>query len=205
MKKYFILTLFIISSNFGYAQNTFVDSILSFQENYKKAFLTDEESPVKREDLQFLRFFKPDINYRVIAKFKRTPKEKPFEMDTHSGKTKNYIKYGEVTFLLEGREQKLNVYQSMDLIKTEEHKNDLFIPFKDLTNYESTYGGGRYLDFTINDIIKNTLMIDFNKAYNPYCAYASGYSCPIPPEENKMKAKVLAGERNYRKPGIEQQ
>jgi uncharacterized protein (DUF1684 family) len=74
------------------------------------------------------------------------------------------------------------------------------VPFGDATSGFESYGGGRYLDFTISDIKNNFLPIDFNKAYNPYCAYTAGYSCPIPPKENLLNASISAGEKNYGKP-----
>lgn len=93
----------------------------------------------------------------------------------------------------------LEVYQSPALMQKEELKDYLFIPFNDLTNYETTYAGGRYLDISRKDIKNNQVVIDFNKCYNPYCAYASGYSCPIPPAANKLNAKIEAGEKMFGK------
>jgi uncharacterized protein (DUF1684 family) len=75
----------------------------------------------------------------------------------------------------------------------------LFIPFNDLTNYEETYGGGRYLDVSTTDIVNGKMVVDFNKSYNPYCAYSDGYNCPIPPDANKLQVTIKAGEKNYGK------
>ncbi len=79
------------------------------------------------------------------------------------------------------------------------YKNYLFLPFTDLTSGNRSYGGGRYLDFLMEDIKSNTLIIDFNKAYNPYCAYTTGYNCPIPPRENDLPVAIPAGEMEYSK------
>ena len=81
-------------------------------------------------------------------------------------------------------------------MQKEEYKNYLFLPFTDETNYNQTFGGGRYLDFEITDIVGNKLILDFNKCYNPYCAYAGGFNCPIPPKENDLKVKIKAGEKS---------
>ncbi|MEI9910512.1 MAG: DUF1684 domain-containing protein [Bacteroidota bacterium] len=82
----------------------------------------------------------------------------------------------------------------------EEYREQLFLPFTDLTTGEETYTAGRYIDLTFNDIIGDKVVIDFNKAYNPYCAYISGkYNCPIPPKENNLTVAILAGEKNYGK------
>ena len=86
------------------------------------------------------------------------------------------------------------------MILTDEYKDYLFIPFTDATNGNETYEGGRYIDILITDISNNTVVIDFNKAYNPYCCYATGYHCPIPPKENALSVTINAGEKKYTKP-----
>jgi uncharacterized protein len=85
----------------------------------------------------------------------------------------------------------LSLYQNHELRTTETHKNHLFLPFKDLTNGTESYGDGRYLDLSIPE--GEPLVIDFSKAYNPYCAYSSHYSCPIPPKENRLRIPIRAG------------
>ena len=102
--------------------------------------------------------------------------------------------YGTVNFTINGKDFKLNDYQSHRLREIEQYKNDLFLPFKDLSNGEESYGGGRFIDLEIPK--ENTLIIDFNKAYNPYCAYSTRYSCPVPPKGNFVEMKVLAGVKN---------
>ncbi len=94
----------------------------------------------------------------------------------------------------------LYVYQSQSLMQQEKYKNYLLVPFGDATSGFESYGGGRYLEFNIPDIQNNQLALDFNKAYNPYCAYTTGYNCPIPPRENLLKIPIPAGEKNYEKP-----
>ena len=84
-------------------------------------------------------------------------------------------------------------------MKTAEYKNYLFIPFTDLTTGDESYGSGRYMDFTTDSIQSNKLTLDFNKAYNPYCAYAIGFHCPLPPKENFLKVAIIAGEKVFGK------
>jgi uncharacterized protein len=120
-------------------------------------------------------------------------------MQTHSGKIKKYYVYGFVNFTLNLKKYKLNVYQSETLLSVDSLKDYLFLPFTDLTNYKTTYGGGRYIDLDINKIVNNKIEIDFNKCYNPYCAFGAGYSCPIPPKENDLPIAIPVGEKNYRK------
>ena len=166
---------------------------------YRNAFVQEEHSPLGVADTTYLRFFQPDPAYRVTASLLRTPEAVPFQIPTSSGKSKTYRKYGVLSFTLLGEPLKLEVYQSLDLLKSEEHKNYLLVPFKDLTNYEETYGGGRYIDLSIVDFTDNTIVLDFNRSYNPYCAYATGYNCPIPPEANRLPLAIRAGEQSFGK------
>jgi uncharacterized protein (DUF1684 family) len=116
-------------------------------------------------------------------------------MKTTGVREPEYRKYGEVHFVLQGQQLRLNVYQSLDLVHTPGYEDYLFIPFTDLTNGHETYGGGRYLDFRIPKAA--SVWLDFNRAYNPYCAYTSGkYSCPVPPPENRLPVAVRAGVRS---------
>ena len=144
-----------------------------------------------------LDFFPIDTNLVVKAKFVRTPSESPFIMETTTERKPVYIKYGEAHFMLEDEEFVLNIYQSQQLITDPKYANYLFLPFTDNSNGEDSYAGGRYLDLKIpkNDVI----VLDFNQAYNPYCAYSGKYSCPIPPEDNHISLAIHAGVKNYAK------
>ena len=157
-------------------------------------------SPLKdidRKKFNGLEFFKFDSTYVVMATFVRTSDEIPFEMKTTTDRLPVYVKYGIVSFNLKGNEYHLNVYQNQDLIKKEGFENYLFLPFLDNTNGAESYGGGRYIDLKFPD--GDELTIDFNKAYNPYCAYNEKYSCPIVPIENYLALKVEAGVKVFKK------
>lgn len=164
-----------------------------------KDFKNALKSPLELEDFPYftsLDYFANSAMYKVTARFIRTPSEKKFEMPTMNGKSKTAVKYAEVKFNLNGREHTLSVYQLEKLMNDEKYKNYLFIPFKDLTNGKGTYGAGRYIDLIIPD--KDTITIDFNRAYNPSCAYnKTKFSCPVPPAENNLKTRIEAGEKNY--------
>ncbi|WP_247231693.1 DUF1684 domain-containing protein [Telluribacter sp. SYSU D00476] len=190
------LYLFLLLSGPLLAQE-YEEDIAIHRDEYMEEFLTTPNSPLKKEDLDGLRFYEPNLAYRVEARFVATPKSAPFEMPTYDGKQKTYVKYGELHFQIQGKLQKLIVYQSLGLRQLPQYRDYLFIPFKDPTNGQSTYGGGRYLDLRLKDIKDKRLLLDFNKAYNPYCAYSDGYSCPIPPKENHLKVAIEAGERTY--------
>ena len=175
-------------------------SAAEYQQNMNEDFKNPEESPLTSEDLKkfkALDFFSIDSAYIVKAEFVRTPAEAPFAMQTSTDRLPIYVKYGELYFTLKGEKFSLNLYQNQELVKDPEYFDYLFLPFNDLTNGESTYANGRYLDMRIPE--SNTVVIDFNKAYNPYCAYNGRYSCPIPPEENNLEIAIPAGVKNYAK------
>jgi uncharacterized protein (DUF1684 family) len=179
-----------------YAQDTvYTDSIGVFQKNY-----VNTHEVVTKEERKFISFYPVDRSYEVLAAFKRIADTKGFEINTSSGMKKKYFVNGLLTFRLHDMLLHLYIYQSETLMKQEKYKNYLFVPFGDATSGLTSYGGGRYLDFTIADIKNNKLVVDFNKAYNPYCAYTSGYNCPLPPKENLLTVAVYAGEKNYGKP-----
>jgi uncharacterized protein (DUF1684 family) len=113
-------------------------------------------------------------------------------MPTSSGKTKKYREYGKATFTLDGKSYTVSLYQSLDLMKQKQYEDYLFLPFRDETNSLETYGGGKYLDLKIP--ANKNIIIDFNKSYQPYCAYnAYDYNCPIVPPENILPVRIEAG------------
>lgn len=198
--RYILLSSLLFATACSNAQN-YNEEIRQHRAGYKQEFLEEENSPLKASDTGYLDFFAPDSNYKVIAQLILTPDSPEFEIPTSSTKTKTYKQYGTLHFTIHDTAVTLNVYQSMKLIKMRKYKDLIFVPFKDLTNYEETYGGGRYIDLSLKDITdEQTIVLDFNKCYNPYCAYpTTGYSCPIPPEENKLPIAIKAGEKSFGK------
>jgi hypothetical protein len=110
-------------------------------------------------------------------------------MTTSTGSVKEYYKYGQFSFEVNGQPVTLQVYQDLD-------RNYFFLPFVDATAPDETYGAGRYLDLEPEQ--GNTFTIDFNYAYNPYCAYNDRWNCPIPPKENRLAIRIEAGEKNFK-------
>jgi uncharacterized protein (DUF1684 family) len=197
--KIVLSTLFVVLvAAFASHAQTFTDETNQYRKKYKEEFLHSENSPLKEADIPFLQFYAPDSTFRVEAKFEKS-KSKSFEMPTYSGINKTYVKYGTLKFKLNGKRQTLTVYRNLSLQALAKYKDYLFIPFKDKTNGTDTYGGGRYLDLRTSDLKDNTCILDFNKAYNPYCAYSTGYNCPIPPASNHLAIAVSAGEKNFAK------
>ncbi|OSZ78406.1 hypothetical protein CAP35_09160 [Chitinophagaceae bacterium IBVUCB1] len=181
----------------SFSQPTYKAEIEKWRKEYKQAFIKEERSPLKGNDTAMLRFFDIDKRYSVTAKFNATPASQAFEMPTYSGKTKTFRQYGTAMFVINDTVITLSIYQNLKLLEDTAHKNHLFIPFTDATSYIETYAGGRYIDLETTDIKNGELVIDFNKCYNPYCAYAAGYNCPIPPVENRMDVAIKAGEKLY--------
>ena len=196
MKHLLISVLILLPIGYLSAQN-FAEQTKNFRTEYKAEFLKSERSPLKKKDLKYLRFYQPDSSYRVNASFEKTEKSEPFEIPTSSGIKKTYLQYGILTFELHGVKQTLNVYKSLGLQALPQYKDYLFLPFKDKTNGKESYGGGRYIDLTTKDIKENVYVLDFNRSYNPYCAYSDGYNCPIPPKVNHLSVAIEAGEKNF--------
>jgi uncharacterized protein (DUF1684 family) len=197
--KYFIAFLFILSiGRYSFAQSH-KEQITAFRQNYKDDFLKDPRSPLKKEDLEFLRFYDTDSTYRITAKAELLTNQPAFIIPTFSGSGSQYVRYALLSFMLKGKPMQLTIYKSIALSQNPAFGSYLFLPFTDATNGSETYGGGRYIDLTTKDIKNGSIIIDFNKAYNPYCAFSSGYSCPKPPDENRVDMAVEAGEKNFGK------
>jgi len=180
--------------------DNYTASIKDVQYEMNRKYSDESTSPLTKKDLKefkTLDFFAIDSTYKVTAKFKLDKNPRYFEMPTTTERRPIYKTYGTATFLLNDKELKLHIYQNQGLIKNPEYKNHLFIPFTDLTNSNGSYGGGRYIDLEIPE--GNTIVIDFNTAYNPYCAYNKKYSCPIPPRENDLAIEIKAGVKDYKK------
>jgi hypothetical protein len=191
----FIACSYLFSTLPGHAQDgkAYLDSLQSFRDNY----VNTHEVVKTKEDRTLLRFFPIDPSYLVKCQFERIHNSDWFPMSTSGTRTKMHRKYGKLTFSIHDTTLHLFVYQSQDLLQSENEKDYLFIPFTDMTSGEESYGAGRYLECYIKDVRDGTLVLDFNKAYNPYCAYTTGYNCPIPPKENDLPVAIRAGEKNY--------
>ena len=177
---------------------TGIQSILDFQEELNAEFSDPETSPLSIEALRTfdgLPFFNPDTTYQVWARLERSPQALVFDMPTTTDRLARERRYGVLTFNLNGADFQLEVYQSPDLIMQEGMEDYLFLPFADRTNGETTYDSGRYMDLRIP--AGDSILLDFNRAYNPYCAYNVKYSCPIVPEVNRIETEVQAGVRYY--------
>lgn len=196
MQRITLLIISIFFTGFVFAQNDegYVNELKAYQKKY-----VAEHEVVKKKDKKHFKFFPVSTTYNISSTFERITDTIGFTMTTSANTLKHYYKYGMLHFNVAGDHCHLFVYQSKDLMQTEKYKDYLFVPFTDATNGDETYGSGRYLEFNIQDINNKTLKLDFNKAYNPYCAYSPDYKCPIPPKENSLKVAIKAGEMNFGK------
>ena len=177
-----------------------IADILKFQKEINEEYKNPETSPLydkDRKDFESLAFFKPDTTYRIVAKFVRTPNAIPFLMPTTTDRKSEEVVYGIAYFKLDTKEFQLEIYQNPELTTQEKYRDYLFLPFLDMTNGKESYTGGRYIDLTIPE--GDSIQIDFNKAYNPYCAYNKKYSCPIVPKVNTLNVAINAGVKAFKK------
>lgn len=162
-------------------------------------FLNSEQSPLEEKtNFKGLNYFTPNPTFKITANvipYHSTAQDKQVAVPMTDGSVETYEKYGFAEFTLAGESEaaELNVYRLLIY----KHDKGLSILFKDATAPQETYGGGRYLDFKTEDIKEGKLTIDFNNAYNPYCAYNHTYSCPIPPKENNLPVRIEAGEKIF--------
>jgi uncharacterized protein (DUF1684 family) len=174
------------------AVNAWRDSLDAYWSHMDAEYADSATSPLKSEDrahFTHLARFAPDSNYCVLARFTPVKGAEAFAMQTSTDRQPMFKTHGTLLFTLNGVEYMVSVYE--DAVPDPRYPGYLFLPFTDLTNGEQTYGAGRYLD--LKAPLEDTVILDFNKAYNPYCAYNDKYSCPIPPSENHLPTTVKAG------------
>lgn len=199
MKKIVLIALFLNLCNINSQENGKIIDVKAFQQGLNEQFADEQKSPLTKEDyntFKSLEFFPIDSSYKVIAKLKYFKNSKPFNMKTTTDRIAVYRIFATATFTIHGQKHVLRIYQSQQLLLTEEYDDHLFLPFTDESNGSSSYGGGRFIDLKVTD--KETILIDFNKAYNPYCAYSDRYSCAIPPKANHLNTEILAGVKAYK-------
>lgn len=170
---------------------------LEMEREQKDIFLAiHPRSPIPldmRKKFKGLDYYPPNADYRFELELHEHDEKKTLRMETTHGEKQEYIRWGEFRFELEGEEHTLQVY------KRDAKEKRLFIPFRDATSGKETYGAGRYLDLETekHHIGGGKWILDFNEAYNPFCAYSEAYTCPLTPPENWLDVSVRAGEKAY--------
>lgn len=199
-----VVILGVIGNTFFGEETTVSDDDYVAQLNQERKdkdsfFLNSEQSPLEEKtNFKGLNYFTPNPTFKITANvipYHSTAQDKQVAVPMTDGSVETYEKYGFAEFTLAGESEaaELNVYRLLIY----KHDKGLSILFKDATAPQETYGGGRYLDFKTEDIKEGKLTIDFNNAYNPYCAYNHTYSCPIPPKENTLPVRIEAGEKIF--------
>ncbi|MES2796372.1 MAG: DUF1684 domain-containing protein [Bacteroidota bacterium] len=154
-----------------------------------KFFKENEESPIEnKKEFKGLTYFEVSEKFKIEAELILDKSGNKNIIQTTDNKADTLVKYGYAKFKLNNQTNQLTIYKT-------ENSRLLFLPFRDKTSGNLTYGGGRFLDIPITDIAGNKVVLDFNLAYHPYCTYNHTYICPIPPKENTLTIEILAGEK----------
>lgn len=176
-------------------ETAYVNKILKSRADKDNFMKTSDESPFKSDPKSFtgLKYFPPDAKYKIVADLVPVKDKKVVILSTNDGKEQRYIEYATAEFDLGNTHNKLTILEIMDMGP---YRGKLFLAFGDGTSADETYGAGRYLD--VNKVPgAATITLDFNEAYNPYCAYNDSFSCPLPPAENLLRIPIRAGEKTY--------
>ena len=190
------LAAFIFLNSFSQTGKDYVNTLKTYQRNY----VTTHEV-VKGINKKHFRFYPVAESFKIQCRFEKPTDTSVVIMKTSGTKIpqKDFVRYGKIHFTVNDTALALTVYRSKALENNPQYGRYLFIPFTDATTGDETYGSGRYIDIFTYDIKNDTVVIDFNKAYNPYCAYSTGYNCPIPPRENLLTVAIKAGEKVFAK------
>ncbi len=187
-----ILASIVYSFTGGESQEAYSTRIKGAQDDRVKMLLQMSDSPLRdlKNQVASLPYFAVDRAYQVTAKVEKLESPSYLDIPTNTGESRKYTKYGYATFELKGTEFRL-------LLLREFGKKNLLLAFADETSGAETYGGGRYIDLEPGNRPK--AVIDFNLAYNPFCAYSGRFSCPLPPKENYLPVAIEAGEKVFTK------
>jgi uncharacterized protein len=193
MYKIFFLTLVALwSACSNNNSSAYIEEIETYRAQIHVNMNSSRNSPFyEKKNFKGLDFFKPDETYAVQAKVIKQSEPELIQLETTTDRKPLYFRAYQLVFKINEKECTLWAY-----VKTDE-ENVLFIPFKDLTNNALTYGGGRYIEMDKPSDTSTTIVLDFNKAFNPYCHYNEKFSCPIVPTENNLEVEILAGEKIY--------
>lgn len=203
----FVATLYVsmffhpdyLASKHKLETGMYTDSIYYNREDKFIEFSDSTSTPFNKEeqkDFHGFNYFDPDISYRIESHFVVDTTAPVFAMKTTTSRTPTYRTYGYLDFTINDTNYRLTAFQNMDYKDHPEYGGSLFVPFTDLSNRENTYKAGRYIDIPIP--MSNRVVLDFNNAYNPYCAYSDRWSCPLVPFQNHLNTSINAGEKKYK-------
>lgn len=188
-----IILVYSFRGSSGFDFEKYKTELNQYRDERDRFMQFNRESPLPEEakaDFKGLNYFPPDSSFRFIAKLKPIDNPKTISLNMTTGAPEQYKETGYASFSRNNQIVNLLVMKSLET-------GDLFLPFFDQTNGVATYGGGRYLDPEM--LSGKRILLDFNYAYNPFCAFAESYACPIPPLQNKIPFAVEAGEKMWGK------
>jgi uncharacterized protein (DUF1684 family) len=194
---YLLLILFIATAC-NSAKKQYVRTLENERIAKDSSFLDIGKSPLNQiqiERFKGLEYFPINLEYRVLAQLEPNESVEVVKMRTSTDRLPDYRNYGRIRFTLHGKEHQLTAFQNLNLSTDSSLKDLLFVPFTDHNSNTLTYGGGRYLDIPLPK--SDTFELDFNRAYNPYCAYNHRWSCVIPPIQNALNVVIDAGEKSF--------
>jgi uncharacterized protein (DUF1684 family) len=172
---------------------TWKRGLLRFRGQKDEFMRRSHDSPFShavQSDFKGLRYFDPDPELRFDTQLRRYPAEESVILSTSKGTRQLFNRIGSFEVVVEGKHVQVQAYQP-----AEREDPSLFVPFKDATSGNESYGAARYIDLKVQH--DDRYLFDFNYAYNPYCAYDDGYVCPLPPSENWLTVSIRAGEKKY--------
>ncbi len=185
------LVAFFMIQQSGSSVDAYAEEIEKFWEDRDEFYRSSEASPFIQRDVKYkpVDYYEPSLDFKVTGKLNRFSKRETLALGNSDGTTKMYLKFATVDFKIQDQSCTLLILKALGF------GNQYLLAFGDGTSGDTTYGGGRYLDVTIGK--SDQLVLDFNKAYNPYCAYFDDFTCPLPPRENLLEVSIEAGEKNY--------
>jgi uncharacterized protein (DUF1684 family) len=176
-------------------EKTYEKNLLQQREGKNDFFKTHPQSPIpmdKRHIFSGLAYYPANPSMFYEVELKEHENKKIITIGDNMGNQQQYLRWGSFQFEINGENVQLQAY------KREQNEESLWLPFKDKTSGKETYGAGRYIDLDGKDKVKGKWIVDFNLAYNPYCAYSEHYVCPFIPPENWLQTEIKAGEKNYK-------
>ena len=178
------------------AETDWHDAVEARRERKDEYFGGSPRSPIpeaEREDFEGLHYYPPDPDYRFVLPLAEHDEKEAVTVATSTEGERTYLRWGEFRFEVDGEAATIQAY------KADADDDRLWVPFRDETSGEATYGAGRYLDLEpeTHHTDDGRWILDFNEAYNPTCAYNDAYECPLPPMENWLDVPIEAGEKAY--------
>ncbi len=170
-----------------------IESSRQQKDEFFKMHFQSPLPPEQRQEFKGLDYYSPDRKYRFELELHEHKVKERLKIKDTQGNERDFFRWGEFRFKIGDKDCKLHAYKSLP------GEERLFVPFRDASSGKETYGAGRYLDFEVgkSQTPEGKWIVDFNEAYNPWCAYNKNYACPFTPPENWLEVEMPAGEKNY--------